>query len=102
MKPVTPVLKGLEQYEIILAKDQPQYEPLPALYTEGEEKRVITRWRFSDEEREEISKGADLILEQLTFGYPFQPVALGVQLIEYRDYHHQYTDVGQTLNEELE
>lgn len=81
MKPVTPVLKGLEQYEIILATSH-NTNPCLLLYTEGEEKRVITRWRFSDEEREEISKGADLILEQLTFGHPFQPVCLSVQLVD--------------------
>ena len=78
MKPVSPVIKGFEQHEIILAKDQPQYIPLPTLVVEGDEKRMISRWEFSDLEREQIAKGASLLLEQLTFGSLYHPIALSI------------------------
>ena len=78
MKPVSPVVKGFEQYEFSLAKDQPEYEPIPTLLAEGEEARFVSRWEFSDLERQQIYEGASLILQQLTFGHPFQPVSLQI------------------------
>ena len=35
MKPVSPVLPGYEMKEIVYAKDQPQYNPLPAVVIEA-------------------------------------------------------------------
>ena len=78
MKPVSPVLKGFEEYEIVLAKDQPQYMPLPVVISEGEEVRMISRWEFSELEKEQIAEGGSLILEQLTFGNRYQPTALSI------------------------
>jgi hypothetical protein len=39
---------------------------------------MVTRWRFTDEERAAIAGGADIVLQQLTFRLPFQPVNLQV------------------------
>jgi hypothetical protein len=39
---------------------------------------IVTRWRLSPEERGMVSVGADIVLQQLTFGEPFQPVNLQV------------------------
>lgn len=78
---MTPVVQGLEEHEVVYAKDQPQYMPLPTL--RSPDGRVMTRWSFSPEEREAISKGADLYLTMHTFNGPLQPVQL--QVIQLHD-----------------
>lgn len=80
MTPVSPVLPGSESIEIILGRKQPQYIPLPAVYLDTPSRPMITRWRLSDEQREAVANGADVILQQLTFGEDFQPVNLQVVL----------------------
>jgi hypothetical protein len=65
--------------EVILAKDQPEYLPLPAAIIEREEGvALITRWQFTEDERAAIASGADLYLELLTFGQPLQPIRICV------------------------
>jgi len=78
MKPVSPVIPGHEESEHILAKNQPQYQPLPVLVTGDEERRMISRWEFTDEERDLIASGGSLLVQQLTFGNLFQPVAFSI------------------------
>jgi len=74
VKAISPETGGRE---IVLAKDQPQYLPLPAaVHDDGH--RLVTRWAFTDEERAKIAAGADLYLHTYTFGHPFQPVRLHV------------------------
>lgn len=67
MIPVSPVIKGYEQHEVVFAKSQPEYLPLPALVLEGEEKPVVSRWRLDDEERKKIAAGEDILLTQNIF-----------------------------------
>lgn len=79
MQPISPRVPGYEDREVVFAKDQPEYVPLPALpiiTTEG--RAVLTRWTFTDEERNLIASGADLFVKVLTFGGPLQPVAFSV------------------------
>jgi hypothetical protein len=70
--------------EIIFAKDQPEYAPLPvAVYTMEyapgmEGTTLLTRWRFSEEERQRIAAGEDLYLACITFGQPLQPLNIQV------------------------
>lgn len=78
MTPVSPVMPGSEPIEIVLGKDQPQYDPLPAVYLDTSSRPMITRWRLDEAEREAIANGADIVLQQLTFQQPFQPVNLQV------------------------
>lgn len=78
MLPVSPVIPGAEEYECVLGADQPEYIPLPCLRIASDPGPVITRWRFTDEERLAIAGGADLVFTQLTFGHPFSPVHLQV------------------------
>lgn len=78
MTPVSPVMQGSEDIEIVLGKDQPQYIPLPALYIDSDARPMVTRWRLDDGERIAILAGADIVLQQLTFGNSFQPVNLQV------------------------
>lgn len=77
MKAVSPVIKGYEQDEILLAKDQPEYEPLPVLEI-GPEPRLMSRWEFTPYERDLISSGASLFYQQMTFGHRFHPVSFAV------------------------
>lgn len=74
MTPVSPVMPGSESIEVVLGKGQEQYIPLPAVYLDMKCLPMVTRWRFSDEEREAIAKGADLVTQQLTFREKFQPI----------------------------
>lgn len=78
MESVSPVMPGSEPIEIVLSKDQPKYLPLPAVYIDSRSRPMVTRWRLSDEERAMVAAGADIVLQQLTFRMPFQPVNLQV------------------------
>lgn len=57
---------------VVFAKDQPEYRPLPALrLPDGE---VITCWEMSDEEIADIVQSRKIYLKQLTFNQPLQPI----------------------------
>ena len=73
-------MPGSEEVEIALGKDQPEYVTLPAVYLSGATAPMVTRWRFTDAEREAIAAGADIVLTQLTFREPFRPVHLQVTM----------------------
>jgi hypothetical protein len=73
MKPIS--FKG---QNVVFAKDQPEYQPLPALrMPDGE---VITCWELSDEELEGVTKTKRIYLSQLTFNQALQPVKISVDL----------------------
>jgi hypothetical protein len=78
MTPVSPVMPGSEPIEVVLGENQPEYVPLPAVYLDTVARPMITRWRLSVEEREAVAAGADIVLQQLTFRQPFQPVNLQI------------------------
>lgn len=78
MFPVSPVLPSYQEHEIVLGANQPEYTPLPAVVLESASQPMITRWRTTQEERDMIANGADIILQQLTFKSRFQPVNLQV------------------------
>ncbi len=71
-----PVFAGLEHKEVVYAKDQPRYIPLRTLVSVGPDRRVLSRWTFTDSQREAIAKGADIFLELSTFGQPLQPIRM--------------------------
>ena len=74
MTPTSPVIKGQEDREVIYAKDQPEYLPLPAIRTS--DGLVITRWKLTWRERWQVLWGGSLWLELLTFNKPLQPIRL--------------------------
>ena len=75
MKPIE--FKG---FNVTFAKDQPEYQPLPALrMPDGE---VYTCWEFTDEEIERLVKNRCIFFKQLTFNQPLQPI---LPLIELSD-----------------
>lgn len=78
MMPVSPVMPGSEAIEVVIGANQPEYIPLPAVYLTANTCPMLTRWRLTDEEREAVANGADIILSQLTFWQPFRPVHIQV------------------------
>jgi len=71
MKPVK--FKG---YNCIYAKDQPEYEPLPALrFGDGE---ILTCWKLSMLELFKLFFTGKIYLSILTFNTPLQPVKLQI------------------------
>ena len=79
MYPVSPVIsQEYKKHEVIFAKDQPEYLPLPALVLEGEEKPVVSRWRLDDLERKKVAAGADILLTQNIFDGLYNPIRLEV------------------------
>lgn len=71
MESVRPVVEHYEQFEVTYAKDQPEYAPLTVLRLEN---GVMSRWRLTDAERKHVADGGDLMICQLHFGGPLQPI----------------------------
>ncbi len=78
MLPQSPVVEGLEPYELLLGADQPEYKPLPALRSPAPVYAVMSRWAPSEEERRLIAEGADILLTVWTFGAAYPPTLLEV------------------------
>lgn len=81
MDPERPVLPGHDAPETLFGESQPEYATLPAIHystdVNGEQMpAMLSRWRFSDDERERIARGEDLFLEVLGRNHP--PVKLFV------------------------
>lgn len=68
----SPVIAGLEQYETIVALDQPEYIPLRTVQADIEGhpnvRKVFSRWTLTPEQRQAVANGDDILIEQLTFG----------------------------------
>ena len=84
MKPVSPVALDSEDRwgvsEITIAKDQPEYVPLPALkFQDG---LVVTRWSLSWKERLTILLGGSVYLGLLTYNHPLQPIRISTSVEE--------------------
>lgn len=78
MKPISPVIIGLEPYEVHLPcqGQQPGTQPLTVL--RSPDGRFMTRWTLTDEERKEIAEGADLYITLWTFNQGMDPLAVQV------------------------
>jgi hypothetical protein len=72
-----PVVVGLEKFETVYAKDQPQYRPLRTLPGHQGDS-AIARFHFTDAQRKAIAEGADIYLELLHFRRPLAPSLLMV------------------------
>lgn len=73
MRPVS-----FSRENVVYAKDQPEYLPLPAHRTD--EGVVTTCWRLSLRERLRVLISGRVFLQQLTFNRPLQPIRLDTQL----------------------
>ncbi len=66
--------------ELVIALDQPQYQPiiiLPVTFNEGTQAMCV-RFRLTDEERKAIAEGADIVITEMTFGNKFTPLNIVV------------------------
>ncbi|TIT90378.1 MAG: hypothetical protein E5W41_00180 [Mesorhizobium sp.] len=72
-----PVVVGLEQFETVYAKDQPEYRPLRTL-PGRKGNSAISRFSLTDAQRKAIAEGADIYLELLHFRGPLAPSLLMV------------------------
>lgn len=78
MKPVSPVVPGMKLEEVVFAKNQSEYLPLPAVYFENGA-RIVTHWKLDWRERLRVLFGGSIWLYVLTFGQKLQPVYLSVE-----------------------
>lgn len=76
MKPVEPKVPHDGAALVVFAKDQPQYDPLPA-YVDGAG-LVMTEWEFSAEDLATIVNGGRVRLWISTFRRSLQPIAIEV------------------------
>lgn len=76
MTPCSPVIPGCDLPETVIAKDQPEYQPLPAYV--AEDGMVLTRWRLTWRERLLALLRGDVYLFVLTYRHPLQPVVLQI------------------------
>ena len=78
MENKTPVIVGLEPYEIIFGSSQPEYALLHALRGPMPHYEVMSRWEPTPDERQMISNGADVFVSIWTFGGPYPPTLVRV------------------------
>lgn len=66
--------------EFAVAEEQEEYLPVPAaLYSDPTGRlTLLSRWKFSDEERAAIARGEDLFLALITDGNPMQPLYIQI------------------------
>jgi hypothetical protein len=76
--PESPVLKGWRKQlpEVVIAENQPQYLPLPALVSRHAAGMVTTRWRLTWRERLRVLLSGDIWLQMMCFQKPITPVKL--------------------------
>lgn len=79
-----PVVAGLEKHEIVWGG--PAYNPLRTITSNNAERKVLSRWSPTPEQRAAIAGGADLYLELMTFGNPLQPIRLAVGMDVDKDF----------------
>jgi len=78
MQNESPVIIGLEPYELVFGAQQREYEPLHALRSPLPEAAVMSRWEPTPEERQMIADGADIFVSIWTFGLPYPPTLVRV------------------------
>jgi hypothetical protein len=72
----SPIIPGLELFEVTYAEGQEQYRGLRALKSMRDNGAILTRWVLDSSQRDALVSGAELYLEILTFHQPLQPVRL--------------------------
>jgi hypothetical protein len=74
MKPIKPVVPGVDLPVTVIAKDQPQYIPLPAYIDPGG--AVLTCWHLTWRERLTVLCIGNVWLTVLAMHRPLQPIKL--------------------------
>lgn len=68
---MTPI--KFKEANVTFAKDQPEYQPLPAFRNDSPQDEVITCWKLSFKERLRILFKGEIWLSLLTFNKPLTP-----------------------------
>jgi hypothetical protein len=68
MKPIE-----FKEQNIVFAKDQPEYQPLPALKKKTEEGEVVSCWKLSFKERIKILFSGKIWLSLMSFNKALTP-----------------------------
>lgn len=92
MKPVE-----FEHQNIVFAKDQPEYQPLPALKFDSPEGQVVSCWKLSFKERLRVLFLGRVWLSMSTFNRPLTPSYLAADRKEV----YSHTDDNQKWHERL-
>lgn len=74
MKPVSPVIPGSNFREVVFAKNQPEYIPLPAVVESNGQ--ITTRWKLTLRERLQLLFKGSLWVQVLTGHAQLQPLIL--------------------------
>lgn len=63
--PTSPVIVGLEDREVVIAKNQDAFLPLPALVKQDDagQATILCRWQLDEVDRDKIAAGADVFVE---------------------------------------
>ena len=77
MKPIE-----FKHQNIVFAKDQPDYQPLPALKINSPQGEVITCWELSFKERLKVLFSGCIWLSLMTFNKPLTPTFLRVNRVD--------------------
>src|SRR5690348_10524 len=93
-----PVIEGHEDREVVYAKDQPQYLPLRTLVSNDKDRRVLSRWQLTAEQRKAIAEGADIYLQLMTFGDPLQPILMFVKEGPWEDWQKISVGIAAKIN----
>lgn len=65
---------------VVIAKDQPEYEPLPAhVHVHDRAGRITCCWELTDDELAELLMTKRIWHTVMTFGQPLQPQLLSVE-----------------------
>lgn len=73
MKPVE-----FKHQNIVFAKDQPEYQPLPALIIDSPKGEVVSCWRLSFKERIQVLIFGRVWMSLMSFNKPLTPSYLAV------------------------
>lgn len=68
--------KRFKEANVTFAKDQPEYQPLPAFRSYSRQREVVTCWNLSFKERLRILFKGEIWLCILTFNNPITPTFL--------------------------
>ena len=65
--------KQFKEANVTFAKDQPEYQPLPAFINDSPQGEVITCWNLSFRERLRVLFKGEIWLSLLSFNKPLTP-----------------------------
>jgi hypothetical protein len=77
MKPITPIVPGVDLTVTTYAADQPEYISLPTFV--DDDGCVTSRWKFTWYERIQILFHGQIWHSQLTFGKRLQPIKMSTE-----------------------